>query len=96
MENIKLINFNLNNDLNELHDFLSNNYIEGTNNINKLIYSKNFLFWIIKQSEEYNLSIKLVYKNKIIGFITGSFHNFYVEEYKKIEKLVAVNFLCIR
>lgn len=58
------------NHLNEIFNLINNHYIEDSNHIIRLTYSKDFIYWYLKQIPP-GLIVGLLYKTKLIGLVTS-------------------------
>lgn len=74
--------------LNEIFTLLNNHYIED--DICRLTYTKEFLYWYIKSG---SIMLGLLYKNKLVGLISAITMDISVVE--KVHKVAYVNFLCV-
>lgn len=79
--------------LEEIHNLLSNHYIEDDNNIIRLIYSKDFLYWYLKKVPD-ELIIGLIYKNKLVGLITAIIIDVIIS--KEHKSMPYVNLFCLQ
>ncbi|AYV84947.1 MAG: hypothetical protein Satyrvirus1_33 [Satyrvirus sp.] len=79
--------------LDEIYKLISNHYIEDDQHLVRLIYSKKFLYWYLKDIPP-GFIIGLLYKNILVGMITALFINMAVHE--KNLKLPYINFFCIQ
>lgn len=78
----------------ELSKFLYENYVEDVNEQFRLIYSENFLNFIInnpKHKQEYSLGLK--FNNNLIGYVFGKETKIVINNVENI--VAAVNFLCV-
>lgn len=79
--------------LEEIFGLLNNHYIEDSQHIIKLVYSKDFLYWYLKHVPP-GFIIGLIFKKKIVGMIAALFIDMIVCG-KKI-KVPYINFLCVQ
>ncbi|ANB50841.1 putative glycylpeptide N-tetradecanoyltransferase [Powai lake megavirus] len=79
--------------LDEIHDLLSKHYVQDQDNIIRLLYSKDFLYWYLKYVP-HGFIIGLTHNCKIIGLITALFVDMIICG-EKI-KIPYINFLCVQ
>lgn len=79
--------------LDEIHELLNNNYIEDDMQITRIIYSRDFLYWYLKNVPT-NFAIGLIYNKKLIGFITALIIDTII--YNEKIRVPYINFLCIQ
>ena len=75
----------------KLSDFLKNNYF--LNNVNKYIYSVEFIKWLFNYNISFNKIITITDNTKIIGSITSKLNNIVYKD--ENIKLSYVDFLCV-
>lgn len=85
--------------LNMIYHFLKNNYVEDSKHMFQLEYSEDFLKWILtcpnyNQSLHIGLMYKLDDKMFLVGFITGTNTNVYING-SGTYRIAEINFLCI-
>ena len=81
--------------LKEIHDLLSENYVEDRDSLFRMNYSISFLKWALTSSDKINLNlgIKLSSNNTLIGFISAV-----PLKCRLVDKelnMVEINFLCV-
>lgn len=79
-----------------VHDFLKDYYIEDTDGTFKFHYSPDSLRWCMcppGYSKTLHIGVKSVKSGELIGFISGA--PCHVKVYRKPLKLVEINFLCV-
>src|SRR5277367_5959566 len=80
-------------DLNEIYELINNHYVEDSKGLIRCTYGKDFLYWYLKPIYKLGLAVGLVWKNKLIGFITASLFDMIV--WDKQLKVPYINFLCV-
>ncbi|KAG0437723.1 Glycylpeptide N-tetradecanoyltransferase [Dictyocoela muelleri] len=83
-----------NNEIDEVVDFLKNNYVEDKESKFRLEYSKEFIEWQLdcpNKKQEYTLCLKN--NSKIFGFVHGRHMKFKVNG--EVLDLAFINFLCL-
>jgi hypothetical protein len=81
-------------EMNQIHDLLKNNYVEDSNNIFRIKYTKEFINFIFKSpnwNEKWSISIKE--GEKMIAFIHGFPKNLNVDD--KMIQMAEIGFLVI-
>lgn len=78
--------------LDEIHTLLTNHYTEDIQNITRLVYPRDFLYWYLKQIPS-GLNIGLCYQKKLVGFICAIIVDTLL--LNKKHKIAYVNFFCI-
>lgn len=76
-----------------IHALLMNHYIEDEYGILRLVYSKKFLYWYLKNVPS-ELLIGLSYKDKLVGFITCIVSKYFIND--KEVTLPFGNLLCLQ
>lgn len=79
--------------LDEIYNLLTNHYIEDLHNITRTMYSRDYLYWYIKNIP-IGLVVGLIYKNKLVGLITAKPIEIIVDD--NIMKTAIINFLCVQ
>ncbi|BCS83442.1 N-myristoyltransferase [Cotonvirus japonicus] len=79
--------------LDEIHDLITNHYIEDENHIVKILYSRDFIYWYIKYIPN-NFIIGLTYNDKLVGVVTALFIDMII--YNEKLKIPYINFLCVQ
>ena len=79
--------------LDDIVGLINNHYVEDKQSIIRLNYSKDFLYWYLKQVSP-GFLVGLIYKKKLVGIITAAFFDIIV--YDNLMKLPYVNFLCVQ
>lgn len=81
------------NHLDEIFNLLNNHYIEDDQHIVRLIYSRDFIYWYIKNITS-GLILGLLYKKNLVGIITSMLTEIMVND-EKI-KIAYIDFLCVQ
>ena len=79
--------------LDEIHNLLNNHYIEDKQQIIRIVYSKDYLYWYLKNIP-IGLIVGLIYNNKLVGMITAAI--FDIAIYDSVIQIPFVNFLCLQ
>lgn len=82
--------------LNEVYEFLRDNYVEDKDAQFRFDYQKDFLRWAMmvpKQYDDWVVGIRGGKNNKMFGFISGIPTR--LQSRKKECKMVEINFLCV-
>jgi glycylpeptide N-tetradecanoyltransferase len=75
--------------LDKIQIFLDKNYIEDCNGIFRIIYSKDYLYWYLKDS----IILGMMYLGHLIGMISAKKMRLVVEDQE--EDYYYINFLCV-
>jgi glycylpeptide N-tetradecanoyltransferase len=90
------VNIKNKDDLNELYEFLKENYVEDEDNMFRFDYSKEFLTWHLTAPgclKHWLCSVKRDSDKKMVGFISAIPVHLCI--YGKEQKMVEINFLCV-
>ena len=79
--------------LDEIYGLISNHYVTDEQNIIRLTYSKDFLYWYLKYIPP-GFVVGLVLKRKLVGVIMALFIDMVI--YGKELRIPYVNFLCLQ
>ena len=79
--------------LNEIYQLINNHYVEDQNNIVKLTFGRDFLYWYFKYIPD-GYIIGLLYHKILVGIVSAVFLDMIVYDNKI--KVPYVNFLCIQ
>ena len=79
--------------LDEVCCLLNDHYIEDEQDIMRIVYSRDFLYWYLKYIPD-GFMVGLIYKNKLVGMITAMFIDMFV--YNKGIKMPYIDFLCVQ
>ena len=81
------------NHLDEIFNLLNNHYIEDDQHIVRLTYSRDFIYWYIKNITP-GLILGLLHKKNLVGIITSMLTEIMVND-EKI-KIAYIDFLCVQ
>ncbi len=76
----------------EIAEFLKYNYVEDSKNQYRFNYTSDFIFWYLNCLK--SKAIGIIHNDILVGFISSRYIS--VSLNKNVEKLVEINFLCIR
>ncbi|XP_043229106.1 glycylpeptide N-tetradecanoyltransferase 2-like isoform X1 [Amphibalanus amphitrite] len=82
--------------LNELYTLLTNNYVEDDDNMFRFDYSPKFLDWALRPPgwvTDWLCGVRVTKSNKLVGFISAIPAT--INIYKRTQRMVEVNFLCV-
>lgn len=82
--------------LKELYVLLNENYVEDDDNMFRFDYSPEFLRWALLPPgflKDWHVGVRASKSRKLLGFISAVPAN--VSVYKKVVKMVEINFLCV-
>jgi len=82
--------------LKELYTLLNENYVEDDDNMFRFDYSREFLRWALLPPgflQEWHVGVRAQKSKKMVGFISAVPAT--ISIYKKVVKLVEINFLCV-
>jgi len=82
--------------LKELYILLNENYVEDDDNMFRFDYSPEFLRWALLPPgflKEWHVGVRATKSRKLVGFISAVPAS--ISTYKKIVKMVEINFLCV-
>lgn len=78
--------------IDQIYNLLNKNYIEDDQNIMRVVYSKDFLYWYLKKIPD-EFIVGLIYEKKLIGLVTALIIDTIIS--KEIVKLPYINLLCV-
>lgn len=84
------------NELKEVYDLLSANYVEDDDATFRFDYSPEFLHWVLKHPgyhKSWHIGVRVVSTKKLVAFISGIPHELRVRE--KAYQSTEINFLCV-
>lgn len=89
------MDFNNDQDVNEISEFVNKYYVEDKNGTFRLHYSPEMLKWMYKTYNHIAISVKYIVDNKktIIGFICGKVVKMQIN--KKQMDMIEINLLCV-
>jgi len=82
--------------LKELYILLNENYVEDDDNMFRFDYSPEFLRWALLPPgflKEWHVGVRATKSRKLVGFISAVPAS--ISIYKKVVKMVEINFLCV-
>merc|ERR1719228_2546350 len=82
--------------LKELYILLNENYVEDDDNMFRFDYSPEFLAWALQPPgwiKEWHAGVRIAKSRKLVGFISAVPAS--ISIYKKVVKMVEINFLCV-
>lgn len=91
-----ILDINNRTSLNELYEFLKENYVEDDSNSFRLHYSNEFLYWWLSSLgfvKEWYICVRVAKNNKLVGFISAIPVN--IRVFNNIQPTAEINFLCV-
>ncbi|XP_037076562.1 glycylpeptide N-tetradecanoyltransferase 1-like [Pollicipes pollicipes] len=82
--------------LKELYTLLTNNYVEDDDNMFRFDYSPTFLDWALRPpgwQTDWHCGVRVTKSRKLVGFISAIPATIHI--YKREQRMVEVNFLCV-
>lgn len=83
-------------ELSELYNLLTENYVEDDDNMFRFDYSREFLKWALQPPgwlKNWHVGVRVTKNKKLVGFISAV--PAYIKVYDKNVKMVEINYLCV-
>lgn len=86
--------------LDEIYLLLNQHYIEDNENIIRIVYSKDFLYWYLRKIPP-GLIIGLVSSNRLVGMVTARIMDMKIDNIRDVDlssivQIPYINFLCVQ